>query len=119
MTQKNDDLIIGIDLGTTNSLVGVVDSGFPILLADGDGQRLTPSVVHYPKDATSPPLVGKTAARMRAVAPGRTIASVKRFMGRRREDLAEDDVTDLGYTVESGDGDWAEIALDDNKRLKP
>ena len=119
MTKKNDDLIIGIDLGTTNSLVGVVDSGFPILLADGDGQRLTPSVVHYPKDATSPPLVGKTAARMRAVAPGRTIASVKRFMGRRREDLAEDDVTDLGYTVESGDGDWAEIALDDNKRLKP
>ena len=41
------DYILGIDLGTTNSLVGVVDSGFPILLADEHGQRSTPSVVHY------------------------------------------------------------------------
>jgi molecular chaperone DnaK len=49
--------ILGIDLGTTNSLVGVVDSGFPILLADADGSRLTPSAVHYAADGRgrSPP----------------------------------------------------------------
>ena len=71
---QSNDLIIGIDLGTTHSLVGVVDSGFPILLADSDGRRLTPSVVHYPVNGEV--IVGTPAARMRAVAPGRTVASV-------------------------------------------
>ena len=46
------DDIAGIDLGTTNSLIGVVDAGFPILLADDQGSRLTPSVVYFPKDGT-------------------------------------------------------------------
>lgn len=113
----SNDLILGIDLGTTHSLVGVVDSGFPILLADSDGRRLTPSVVHYP--ANGEPLVGTSANRMRAVAPARTIASVKRLMGRRREDLDASDLDDLGYSVKVGDGGWAEIALDDDIRLKP
>ena len=43
------DDIVGIDLGTTNSLIGVMEAGFPILLADANGERLTPSVVHFPK----------------------------------------------------------------------
>ena len=51
--------IVGIDLGTTNSLIGVMDAGFPILLADADGERLTPSVVHFPEDGA--PLVGQPA----------------------------------------------------------
>ncbi len=75
------DLILGIDLGTTNSLVGVVDSGFPILLADGVGSRLTPSVVHLALDGTV--TVGAAALRCRAMEPQRTITSVKRLMGRR------------------------------------
>ncbi len=74
-------LIAGIDLGTTNSLIGVLDAGFPVLLADTDGERLTPSVVHFP--ANGEPLVGRAAARMRAVDPGHTVYSIKRFMGRR------------------------------------
>ena len=74
-------LIIGIDLGTTNSLVGVVDSGFPILLADAEGERLTPSVVSYAADGT--PTVGRAALRRRALEPERTITSVKRLIGRR------------------------------------
>ena len=74
--------IIGIDLGTTNSLVGAVDAGFPILFADVAGSRLTPSAVHYPP-SDNPPLVGTAALRMRALAPTRTITSVKRLMGRR------------------------------------
>ena len=73
--------ILGIDLGTTNSLVGVVDSGFPILLADADGNRLTPSVVHYAKDGGVS--VGWPALRQRALDPERTVFSVKRLIGRR------------------------------------
>jgi molecular chaperone DnaK len=80
-------LILGIDLGTTNSLVGVVDSGFPILLADEEGQRLTPSAVNYTADGSC--IVGAAALRKRALDPKRTVTSVKRLIGRR-----------------SGEGDW-------------
>jgi len=73
--------ILGIDLGTTNSLVGVVDSGFPILLADEDGQRLTPSAVNYAADGSL--IVGAAALRKRALEPQRTVTSVKRLIGRR------------------------------------
>jgi molecular chaperone DnaK len=73
--------IVGIDLGTTNSLIGVMDSGFPILIADRDGSRLTPSVVYLPE--TGDPVIGAPADRMRALFPERTIYSVKRLIGRR------------------------------------
>ena len=75
------DFILGIDLGTTHSLVGVVDSGFPILLADAEGSRLTPSAVHVAADGTL--TVGAAALRRRAVDPARTITSVKRLIGHR------------------------------------
>jgi molecular chaperone DnaK len=78
--------IVGIDLGTTNSLIGVMDAGFPILLADANGERLTPSVVHFPE--TGEPLVGATAGRMRAVQPQTTVYSAKRLIGRRSDELA-------------------------------
>lgn len=74
-------MIVGIDLGTTNSLVGVFDAGLVSLFADEAGQRLTPSVVHYPE--VGAPLAGSPAARLRVVSPERTIFSAKRFMGRR------------------------------------
>src|ERR1043165_7450913 len=66
--------IVGIDLGTTNSLIGVMDAGFPILLADKNGARLTPSVVHFSNDGSS--LVGQPAARMRVLEPDQTIYSI-------------------------------------------
>ena len=75
------ELILGIDLGTTNSLVGVVDSGFPILLADDNGQRCTPSAVHYSADGVI--TVGAAALRQQTVDSSRTVASVKRLIGRR------------------------------------
>ncbi len=79
---ESTDLILGIDLGTTNSLVGVVDSGFPILLADEDGQRLTPSAVYYPVgESGGEVLIGEKALRMRGKASGRLVTSVKRLMG--------------------------------------
>jgi molecular chaperone DnaK len=80
-------LLLGIDLGTTNSLVGVMDSGFPILLADAEGSRLTPSAVHFAADGTV--TVGAAALRRRALEPARTVTSVKRLIGRR-----------------PGEGDW-------------
>jgi molecular chaperone DnaK len=80
--------IVGIDLGTTNSLIGVMEAGFPILLADGNGERLTPSVVHFPAEGA--PIAGRPAARMRAVDPENTIYSAKRFIGRRVGEEADD-----------------------------
>ena len=56
--------IVGIDLGTTNSLVGAMDAGFPVLIADADGHRLTPSVVYFPAEGM--PLVGQAAVTERA-----------------------------------------------------
>src|ERR1043166_7272527 len=77
--------IVGIDLGTTNSLIGVMDAGFPILIADKNGERLVPSVVHFPKEGE--PIVGREATRMRALDPKRTISSIKRVMGLRGPEL--------------------------------
>ena len=77
----NTPPILGIDLGTTNSLVGVVDSGFPILLADEHGSRSTPSAVCVAQDGSI--AVGAVALRQRALYPTRTITSVKRLIGRR------------------------------------
>ena len=88
--------IVGIDLGTTNSLIGVMDAGFPVLLADENGERLTPSVVHISEKGET--LVGHPAARMRAVKPESTIYSVKRLIGLRDDDFAKEDV-DLAYEV--------------------
>ena len=78
--------IVGIDLGTTNSLVATVDSGLPYVIADNDGRRLTPSVVHFPGPGLDP-LVGSAANRVRALKPAETIYSIKRFMGRRGSEM--------------------------------
>ncbi len=83
--------IVGIDLGTTNSLVATVDSGIPFVIADAEGRRLTPSVVHWPaRDAE--PVVGHAANRVRLVKPAETVYSVKRFIGRRGADIAQEEM---------------------------
>ena len=120
--------IVGIDLGTTNSLVAIVDSGIPYVIADRDGQRLTPSVVHFPA-AGAPPVVGHPANRVRAIRPEHTVYSAKRFMGRRGADIAREEMV-VTYPVR-GDGggtaafrihdrDWTpeEIAAEVLKKLK-
>jgi molecular chaperone DnaK len=90
------DQIVGIDLGTTNSLIGIMEAGFPILIADKNGARLTPSVVQYPVEGQ--PLVGQPAARMRALKPAQTVYSIKRFIGLRGDDLRESDA-DVSYAL--------------------
>jgi molecular chaperone DnaK len=91
--------IVGIDLGTTNSLIGIMDAGFPILLADEKGSRLTPSVVYFPEGGD--PIVGNAANRMRVLEPSRTIYSVKRLIGRR---TGETEKESFPYPVISRDG---------------
>src|SRR3984957_8799323 len=82
--------IVGIDLGTTNSLVATVDSGIPFVIADANGQRLTPSVVHFPP-ANSEPIVGYEANRVRVLKPAETVYSVKRFIGRRGAEISDEE----------------------------
>jgi molecular chaperone DnaK len=91
------DHVVGIDLGTTNSLIGVMEAGFPILIADANGARLTPSVVSFQSNGA--PIVGQAAARMRAVKPSETIYSIKRFIGLRGDELCEGD-EDVSYALE-------------------
>jgi molecular chaperone DnaK len=98
-------LIVGIDLGTTNSLIGAMDAGFPILIADADGERLTPSVVHFPEDGE--PVVGRSASRMRAVDPKATVYSAKRFIGRRVGEEADD----VSYALTGSSGTPVKIRV--------
>ena len=93
--------IIGIDLGTTNSLVAAVDSGIPYVIADLEGKRLTPSVIHIPGPGIEP-IVGQKASRVRVLKPRQTVYSVKRFMGRRGSDIAREEML-VTYPVQ-GEG---------------
>jgi len=120
--------IIGIDLGTTNSLVATVDSGIPLVIADADGRRLTPSVVSVPA-ADAPPVVGEKANRVRVLRPAETVYSVKRFMGRRGAEIPREEML-LTYEVKGEDSgpvrinlhgrDWTpeEISAEVLKKLK-
>src|SRR5579862_4268799 len=98
-------MIVGIDLGTTNSLIGVMEAGFPILLANRDGERLTPSVVHFP--ATGEPLVGAAARRIRAADPEHTVSSIKRFMGRR----VGEEASDVSYRLTGRSGAPVRVSI--------
>ncbi len=101
--------IVGIDLGTTNSLVGVMDSGFPILIADEEGRRLTPSIVHFP-GADKAPLVGAAAKRVRGLKPKETVSSIKRFMGRRGSEISREEMI-VNYPVAGKGNEPARIEL--------
>ena len=77
----NSGKIIGIDLGTTNSVVAVMEGGQPTVIANEEGGRTTPSVVGFADDGER--LVGAIAKRQAVTNPTRTVYSIKRFMGRR------------------------------------
>ena len=107
--------IIGIDLGTTNSVVTVVEGGQPKLIQNAEGQRTTPSVVAYTKDGEV--LVGAAARRQAVTNPQKTIFSAKRFIGSKFQECA-DEAKGMPYTVnESKDGGCA-IEVD-GKSINP
>ena len=80
--------IIGIDLGTTNSVVAVMEGSEPSVITNREGNRTTPSVVAFTKDGER--LVGQIARRQAVTNPGNTVYSIKRFMGRRFNEVAEE-----------------------------
>jgi molecular chaperone DnaK len=80
--------VIGIDLGTTNSVVAVVEGGDPVVIANQEGSRLTPSVVAYTKEGET--LVGQVAKRQAITNPENTVFSIKRFMGRRYDEVLQE-----------------------------
>ncbi|MGH9345816.1 MAG: molecular chaperone DnaK [Vicinamibacterales bacterium] len=88
--------IIGIDLGTTNSVVAVMEGGEPVVITNPEGSRLTPSVVAFTK--TGERLVGQVAKRQAVTNPENTIFSIKRFMGRRYDEVTEE-MKMVPYTV--------------------
>ena len=102
--------IIGIDLGTTNSVVAVMEGGEPVVIANAEGARTTPSVVAYKKDGER--LVGAPAKRQAITNPQNTIASIKRFMGRQYEEVSSEMKT-VPYEVVKGDGGTARVQVGD------
>jgi molecular chaperone DnaK len=105
--------IIGIDLGTTNSVVAVMEGGEPIVITNPEGSRLTPSVVAFTK--TGERLVGQVAKRQAVTNPENTVFSIKRFMGRRFTEVTEE-MKMVPYTVvAASNGDVrVKIGNDDN-----
>ena len=93
--------IIGIDLGTTNSVVAIMEGGEPTVITNEEGSRITPSVVAFTKDGER--LVGQVARRQAVTNPENTVYSIKRFMGRRLPEVPEE-VKIVSYKVADGSG---------------
>src|SRR5256714_833586 len=98
------DKVIGIDLGTTNSVVAVMEGGDPVVIPNSEGGRTTPSVVGFTKDGER--LVGQVAKRQAVTNPQNTIFSIKRFMGRKMAEVQEE-IKRVPYKVVSGQNDLA------------
>ncbi len=104
--------IIGIDLGTTNSVVAVMEGGEPVVIPNAEGSRLTPSVVAFTKDGER--LVGQVAKRQAITNPENTVFSIKRFMGRRLAEVGEESKR-VPYRVTAGSGGMARVAIRDKE----
>jgi molecular chaperone DnaK len=102
--------IIGIDLGTTNSCVAVMEGNEPVVIANEEGRRTTPSMVAFLKNGERK--VGDPAKRQAITNPKNTIASVKRFMGRRFDEVTEE-ISHWSYQVAKGDNNTCRVAIDD------
>jgi molecular chaperone DnaK len=107
--------IIGIDLGTTNSVVAVMEGGDPVVIPNAEGGRTTPSVVAFTKDGER--LVGQVAKRQAVTNPQQTIFSIKRFMGRRLNEVAEE-AKKVPYKVVDGPNGMAVVEIQ-GKRYTP
>src|SRR5436189_1361629 len=100
--------IIGIDLGTTNSVVAVMEGGDPVVIPNAEGGRTTPSVVAFTKDGER--LVGQVAKRQAVTNPRNTLFSIKRFMGRRLNEVSEE-TKRVPYKVQSGTNDLVTVDI--------
>src|SRR6476646_614986 len=109
------DKVIGIDLGTTNSVVAVMEGGDPVVIPNAEGGRTTPSVVGFTKDGER--LVGQIAKRQAVTNPQNTVFSIKRFMGRKVSEVTEE-IKRVPYKVVAGPNDVAMVEVQ-GKRYSP
>jgi len=108
--------IIGIDLGTTNSVVAVMEGGDPVVIPNAEGGRTTPSVVAFTKDGER--LVGQVAKRQAVTNPKNTVFSIKRFMGRRMGEVTEESKR-VPYKVVPGPNDLVAVEISGKKYTPP
>jgi molecular chaperone DnaK len=111
-----EEKIIGIDLGTTNSVVAVMEGGEAKVIANQEGNRITPSVVAFAKDGNR--LVGDPAKRQAITNPQRTIYSIKRFMGRRHEEVESEEKL-VPYKIAGGKTDLVTVDIDGKTHTPP
>jgi molecular chaperone DnaK len=109
------DKVIGIDLGTTNSVVAVMEGGDPVVIPNAEGGRTTPSVVAFTKDGER--LVGQIAKRQAVTNPQNTVFSIKRFMGRKMSEV-QDEIKRVPYKVVAGPNDVTMVEVQ-GKRYSP
>ena len=109
------DKVIGIDLGTTNSVVAVMEGGDPVVIPNAEGGRTTPSVVGFTKDGER--LVGQIAKRQAVTNPQNTVFSIKRFMGRKMSEV-KDETARVPYKVIPGGNDVSTVEVQ-GKRYTP
>ncbi|MES2176847.1 MAG: molecular chaperone DnaK [Gemmatimonadota bacterium] len=110
------DKVIGIDLGTTNSVVAVMEGGDPVVIPNAEGGRTTPSVVGFTKDGER--LVGQVAKRQAVTNPTNTVFSIKRFMGRKMNEVQEE-TKRVPYKVNSGQNDVATVEVQGKRYSAP
>jgi molecular chaperone DnaK len=104
--------IIGIDLGTTNSCVAVMEGNEPVVIANSEGKRTTPSVVAFLNEGKGDRKIGDPAKRQAIINPQNTISSVKRFMGKKYTDVSEER-KEVSYKVEKGKNDTVGVKIGD------
>lgn len=109
--------IIGIDLGTTNSVVAVMEGTTPTVIANIEGTRTTPSMIGFAKNGER--LVGQSAKRQAVTNPNNTVYSIKRFMGRRLSEVGEETKMVPFKVVPSDDGNSVRVTIDDRKYSPP
>lgn len=106
--------IIGIDLGTTNSCVAVMEGNEPVVIPNSEGRRTTPSIVAFLDNGNGERKVGDPAKRQAITNPANTISSVKRFMGKKYSEVS-DEMKSVSYTVEKGNNDTVRVSIGDRK----
>ena len=104
--------IIGIDLGTTNSCVAVMEGSEPVVIANSEGRRTTPSIVAFLDDGKGERKVGDPAKRQAITNPKNTVQSIKRFMGKKHDDVSGE-MKMVSYQVERGNNDTVRIRIGD------
>ena len=102
--------IIGVDLGTTNSCVAVMENGEPIVITNSEGKRTTPSIIGFTNDGERK--IGDPAKRQAVTNPDKTVHSIKRFMG-VNYDESKKEVKRVPYKVVKGTGGTPRVQIDD------